>query len=681
MFRSLLIANRGEIAVRVMRTAARLGIETIAVHSDADRDALHVAVADRAVRIGPAPAADSYLAIDKVIAAAREAGAEAIHPGYGFLSENAAFAEACARAGIVFVGPPVSAIRAMGLKDQAKALMEQAGVPVVPGFHGARQETDFLREKAYEIGYPVLIKAVAGGGGKGMRRVDKQISFDEALAGAKREAKAAFGDDRVLIEKFVAAPRHIEIQVFGDGKGAAVHLHERDCSLQRRHQKVIEEAPAPGMTEGLRARMGQAAVAAAKAVDYAGAGTVEFIVDGSAPLHDDTPFYFMEMNTRLQVEHPVTEAITGLDLVEWQLRIAAGDPLPLAQADIPLMGHAVEARLYAEDPGNQFLPSTGQLHALDFAEQDGLRIDTGVREGDMVSPFYDPMIAKLIVHADTRDGALDRLGDALDATLVAGPKTNIGFLGRLAREADFRAGDFDTGFIDDRLEALTAPADGEADAAAMLGAWRLIEAERETSDALARARGAPETSPWAVADGFSLAPRPDAGLPLLVDGSPRLVHFSWSADGPLLRPIAADGAPADDTNADDAEAAIEADMVDIDEGVLVLVDGRQYEVLRQTQDLDAADAGDGSQVRAPMHGRVVTVFVAEGDVVARGDKLAVVEAMKMEHAVLAVSDGVVAETCVADGDQVGEGDLIARIGIISADDDADAADSAEAPPA
>ena len=409
MFSSVLIANRGEIACRVARTAKRLGLRTIAVYSEADANALHVRLCDEAHPIGPAPAQDSYLSIEKLIDVARRTRAECIHPGYGFLSENAGFAEACAKAGIVFVGPPPSAIRAMGLKDRAKALMEKAGVAVVPGYHGDRQEPAFLKQKAYEIGYPVLIKAIAGGGGKGMRKVEKHAEFEAALEAAQREATSAFGEARVLLEKYVTSPRHIEIQVMADAHGNAIHLNERDCSLQRRHQKVIEEAPAPGMTPDMRAAIGAAAVKAAKAVGYTGAGTVEFIADGAGKLRPDG-FWFMEMNTRLQVEHPVTEAITGLDLVELQFRVAAGEALPLAQDEVPLNGHAIEARLYAEDPERGFLPSTGRLVALKLPEGEGIRVDTGVETGSDITAFYDPMIAKLIAHGATREQALARLG-------------------------------------------------------------------------------------------------------------------------------------------------------------------------------------------------------------------------------------------------------------------------------
>ena len=443
MFKSVLIANRGEIACRIARTARRLGLRVIAVYSEADAQALHVRAADEALPIGPAPASQSYLAADKLIAAAKQAKADCIHPGYGFLSENADFAQACRDAGIVFVGPSPEAIRAMGLKDRAKALLEKAGVPVVPGYHGERQEAKFLKEKAYELGYPVLVKAVAGGGGKGMRRVDRHADFDAALEAAQREAKAAFGDERVLIEKYVASPRHVEFQVFADRHGHAIHLGERDCSLQRRHQKVIEEAPAPGMSEALRARMGEAAVAAARAVNYEGAGTIEFIADGAGGLKADG-FWFMEMNTRLQVEHPVTEGVTGLDLVDWEFRVAAGEPLPLKQDQVRLEGHAVEARLYAEDPAHGFLPSTGKLIALQFPEQKGLRIDAGVEAGSEVSPFYDPMIAKLIAHGANRHEALDRLADALEITNSLGPRNKHSFHSPLAPAGDLPQDKFHT---------------------------------------------------------------------------------------------------------------------------------------------------------------------------------------------------------------------------------------------
>src|ERR1700681_823445 len=458
MFRSVLIANRGEIACRIARTAKRLGLRTIAVYSAGDAHALHVRFCDEAYCIGPAPARDSYLAIERIVEVAKQAAAECVHPGYGFHSENADFVDACNQAGIAFVGPPAAAMRAMGVKDRAKTLMEKAGVPVVPGYHGERQDAKFLKEKAYEIGYPVLIKPAAGGGGRGLRRVDKHAEFEAALEGAQREAQSAFGEARVLIEKYIEAPRHIEIQIFADRDGRAIHLGERDCSLQRRHQKVIEEAPAPGMTAALRAEMGSAAVEAARAVGYVGAGTVEFIADGSAGLRSGG-FWFMEMNTRLQVEHPVTEAVTGLDLVEWQFRIAAGEALPLVH--VPLAGHAVEARVYAEDPARGFLPSPGRVTVLELPAGEGIRVDSGVAAGDAVPPDYDPMIAKVIAHAPTRGEALDRLVGALRDTVVVGPRVNTAFLGALAAHAEFRAGRFDTSFIDGHLSELLQAEPGD----------------------------------------------------------------------------------------------------------------------------------------------------------------------------------------------------------------------------
>jgi 3-methylcrotonyl-CoA carboxylase alpha subunit len=638
MFTSVLIANRGEIACRIICTARRMGLRTIAVYSDADAQALHVRMADEAHAIGPAPAAQSYLVIDKLIAAAAAARADCIHPGYGFLSENAGFAEACAAAGIVFVGPPPDAIRAMGLKDHAKALMEQAGVPVVPGYHGDRQEPKFLKQKAYEIGYPVLIKAVAGGGGKGMRRVDRHADFDAALEGAQREAQAAFGDARVLIEKYVSTPRHIELQVFADGHGNAIHLHERDCSLQRRHQKVIEEAPAPGMSAALRAKMGAAAVAAAKAAGYVGAGTVEFIADATGGLKENG-FWFMEMNTRLQVEHPVTETVTGLDLVEWQFRIAAGERLPLRQDQVPLDGHAVEARLYAEDPEHGFLPSTGRLVALRFPQGEGLRIDSGVEAGDAVTPFYDPMIAKVIAHGAARDEALDRLADALDQTVVAGPHANAGFLAALARAPGFRSGAFDTGFIDAHLGELGATAQGLDRAAAATGAAALLAREMAR---LAPAASEP-LSPWDATDAFQLSGERRLALPVLADGEGVVAQVAYGPGGPRVT-------VEDEAAAPDA-AAVEAGNV-----VYVLRKGRQTKVALRDLALDeAGDAGSGGLVRAPMHGKVLGLLVEKGDQVSRGQRVAIIEAMKMEHTLVAPLDGTVTEIAVAKDAQVAEG--------------------------
>ena len=644
MFKSVLIANRGEIACRIMRTAKRLGMRTVAVYSQADAHALHVKLADEAHLIGPAPAAQSYLVIEKIIAAAKASKAECIHPGYGFLSENTAFARACTEAGIVFVGPPPSAIEAMGLKDRAKALMEKAGVPVVPGYHGDKQDPKFLKQKAYEIGYPVLIKAVAGGGGKGMRRVEKHADFDDALEGAMREAQNAFGDARVLIEKYVSAPRHIEMQVFADTQGNAIHLNERDCSLQRRHQKVIEEAPAPGMSAALRAEMGQAAVAAAKAAGYVGAGTIEFIAAGAGGLKSGG-FWFMEMNTRLQGEHPVTEAVTGLDLVEWQFRIAAGEKLPLKQDQVPLEGHAVEARLYAEDPEKSFLPSTGKLIALEFPKDEELRIDTGVEAGDEVTPFYDPMIAKLIAHGQTREAALDRLAEGLDATLVIGPRSNAGFLAALARAPDFRTGEFDTGFIDTHLTELGAgpqPLDHEAVA---FGAQALVARER---DRLAE-RNNGYDSPWDADDGFQLSGTRRLFLPLVAEG--HRINAEVAFDGGEARVSVEGAAPANDATA-----------IAVAEAVYVLRRGRQTKLAPRDLGLEeGADDSSGGLVRAPMHGKVLAVLVEQGASVTRGQRLAIIEAMKMEHTLTATVDGTVAEIAVTVGVQIAEGAKVMMI--------------------
>ena len=647
MLPSVLIANRGEIACRIIRTAKRLGLRTIAVHSEADRDALFVRQADEAHMIGPAPARDSYLRIDRILDVASRTKAAAIHPGYGFLSERAEFAEACEAAGIVFVGPPASAIRAMGLKDAAKALVANAGVPVVPGYHGARQEPEFLRQKAYEIGYPVLIKAVAGGGGKGMRRVDKAADFEAALASAQREATSSFGDPRVLVEKYVLSPRHVEVQVFADGHGNVVHLFERDCSLQRRHQKVIEEAPAPGLSAGMRDAMGQAAVEAARAVGYVGAGTVEFIADAREGLRPDR-FFFMEMNTRLQVEHPVTEAITGLDLVELQLRVASGEPLPFGQADLRIQGHAVEARLYAEDPEKGFLPSTGKLWALSFPESEGIRIDTGVVAGDSVTPFYDPMIAKVIAAGPDRETALDRLSSALGRTIVAGPKTNVGFLRALCDAEAFRAGDFDTGFIDRNLDALGAVRRERDDRAVCFGALKLLDRDltRTASD------------PWEGRDGFQIVGRREQVMPLMVDGKRHDVSVSWE-------PPSRGGGPPDltVTSGETSERRLgtygrqtAASFVPRDEGVYVLDAGRQtFVALFDPFDVDLEHLDGGDAVAAPMHGKLVALFVAAGDRVQKGQRLAIVEAMKMEHALLAPRDGEVEAVTGAPGQQVAEG--------------------------
>jgi 3-methylcrotonyl-CoA carboxylase alpha subunit len=641
MIRRLLIANRGEIAVRIARTARAMGLETVAVHSDADAGALHVAAADHAVRIGPAAPSESYLDGARVIEAARATGADAIHPGYGFLSENPGFVEAVAAAALVFVGPPAAAIRAMGLKDAAKRAMAEAGVPVVPGYHGEAQDDDHLEGAAETIGYPVLIKAVAGGGGKGMRRVADPSGFREALASCRAEAQAAFGDGRVLVEKWIESPRHVEVQVFADTHGNVIHLNERDCSLQRRHQKVIEEAPAPGITQEVRAAMGAAAVRAAEAIGYVGAGTVEFIADGARGLRSDG-FWFMEMNTRLQVEHPVTEAITGLDLVEWQLRVAAGEALPLRQDQIPLRGHAMEARLYAEDPAAGFLPATGRLGHLVFPE--GLRVDAGVRAGDAVSPHYDPMIAKLIAHGPDRETARRRLARALERTEVAGCATNLGFLARLVEDPAFAAGQVDTGLIERAGDRLTAdpPPGSRALAAAALAVARPEAAGAQAGFAL----WAPLAQTVRLAqDGEEIA------VGLTMQGPDRAELEIAGTGLAAWRRAGAwwiDGSPA-------PRAHVEA-------GRVTVFDGRPLALsVPDPLARGAAAAASGDVVEAPMPGHVRALLVAEGETVAAGQRLAVLEAMKMEHALAAPRDGVVAACLVAEGAQVEAGAALIRL--------------------
>jgi len=608
MLPSLLIANRGEIACRVIRTARALGVRTVAVYSDADADALHVRLADTVVRLGPAPARDSYLRGDLILAAARETGAAAIHPGYGFLSENADFAEAVLDAGLIWVGPDPASIRAMGLKDAAKQRMIAAGVPVTPGYLGEDQSPERLAAEADRVGYPVLIKAVAGGGGKGMRRVDDAADFAAALAACRREAAAAFGDERVLIERYILAPRHIEVQVFGDRHGNVVHLFERDCSLQRRHQKVIEEAPAPGMDAATRAAVCDAAVRAARAVDYVGAGTIEFIADASEGLRADR-VWFMEMNTRLQVEHPVTEAITGVDLVEWQLRVASGEPLPLRQEQLTISGHAIEARLYAEDPARGFLPSTGTLIA--FRPGAGVRVDTGVEQGSTISPYYDPMIAKLIAHADTREAARARLGAALAATQVWPVRTNAGFLVRALDHPDFAAGAVDTGLIERAGEALM-PSERPSEAA-------LTAAARTLSGA-------------ALVPGFRLNAPPRREAAFLLDGHPAQV---------ALAPAAGPG--------------------DQRERALITEAGQTYALTPfRAAAAGGGAAGDGA-ILAPMPGRVIAVEVSAGERVRAGQRLVTLEAMKMEHSLSAPFDGVIASLDVAVGAQVADGAALVRV--------------------
>ncbi|HUD52758.1 acetyl/propionyl/methylcrotonyl-CoA carboxylase subunit alpha, partial [Parvibaculum sp.] len=653
MFSSLLIANRGEIAARVMRTAKRMGLRTVAVYSDADAGAYHVRAADDAVHIGPAAAKESYLVIEKIIEAAKRSGAEAIHPGYGFLSENVAFAEACKKAGLIFVGPPASAIKAMGLKDAAKALMEKAGVPVVPGYHGAEQDPRFLEGEAQKIGYPVLIKAVAGGGGKGMRRVDDAASFEKELKSAQREAGAAFGDERVLIEKYVTRPRHIEIQVFADAHGNAVYLHERDCSLQRRHQKVIEEAPAPGMPEEMRRAMGEAAVAAAKAIGYRGAGTVEFIADGSQGLRADA-FWFMEMNTRLQVEHPVTEAITGTDLVEWQLRVAAGEKLPMTQGEIPLNDHAVEVRLYAEDPAKKFFPSTGKLVRLRLPKDEGIRADMGVEEGDEVSMFYDPMIGKIIAHGESRDVALAKLRRFLLDMEVVGPRTNLAFLAEVMGHEAFRNADIDTGFIDRHLDALV-PArtlDAHVLGAALVGHL----AARAGAGRRAQARTREPWSPWAASDGWTLGGQRSEMLNLSFGDEALAVRATPEGQGWRFMHEGVEHV-ADGTLNDGGGIAatvngmrVKAGYVPTPKGFTVIHRGAAYEfAIPDPLDVDVAGEGDTGALRSPMPGKIVAVLVEAGAHVKKGMGLVVMEAMKMEQTLAAAADGVIASVNVAAG--------------------------------
>ncbi|MDT7950386.1 MAG: acetyl/propionyl/methylcrotonyl-CoA carboxylase subunit alpha [Acetobacteraceae bacterium] len=651
MFEKILIANRGEIACRVMRTARRMGIRTVAVFSEADRGALHVEMADDAYPIGPAPSRASYLDGARVLDAARRSGAQAIHPGYGFLSENAAFAEDCAAAGLVFIGPPPAAIRAMGGKSAAKALMAHAGVPLVPGYHGEGQDPALLAAEAERIGYPVLIKASAGGGGKGMRVVTAPAAFAEALALAQGEARASFGDDQVLVERYLTAPRHIEIQVFADRHGNVVHLFERDCSIQRRHQKIIEEAPAPGMPLERRAAMGKAACDAARAIGYEGAGTVEFIAEGDA-------FFFMEMNTRLQVEHPVTEAITGQDLVEWQFRVAAGERLPLLQDALAIDGHAIEVRLYAEDPARDYRPSTGTLHHLRQPEaRPGIRVDTGVRQGDVISVHYDPMIAKLITHGPTRAEALRRMGAALAEYEVAGVQTNLDLLRAVVASPGFAAGRFDTGYLGKHPELLGAEANGAPLAALALAAAALLERRGTAALAVAGLRADPH-SPWAATSAWRLngagtqevtlrdgeaatvlrcAPQPGGSL-VVTEGESsvtvRLVAGAAWLDGVRAAAVVAGSGSA----------------------LTVFLDGKTWPLAVVDRLAPAAGSGGGDErLVAPMPGRVVSVHTAVGASVAKGDVLLLLEAMKVQIRLAAPRDGTVAALRAQAGDLVEEG--------------------------
>ena len=657
MFTKILIANRGEIACRVAATARRLGIKTVAVYSDADARAKHVAACDESVHIGGSAPRDSYLRWERIIEAAKATGAQAIHPGYGFLSENEAFANACAEAGLVFIGPPASAILAMGLKAESKQLMEKAGVPLVPGYHGSDQDPVMLKHEADRIGYPVLIKASAGGGGKGMRAVSKPEEFADALASCQREARNSFGSDAVLIEKYVQRPRHIEIQVFGDTQGNCVYLFERDCSVQRRHQKVLEEAPAPGMTPEMRQQMGLAAVAAAKAVNYVGAGTVEFIVE--QPPEGGMRFYFMEMNTRLQVEHPVTEAITGLDLVEWQLRVAAGQPLPLTQEQLHFSGHAIEARICAENPDKQFLPATGSLQVYRKPthvafERGAVRFDDGVRESDAISPFYDSMVAKLIVHGATREEALAKLDAALAETRIVGLATNVQFLRHVVASRSFAQADLDTALIPREAEVLFDQDRVGRDTAVAAAVAQTLLAERalQGSDPFSRRDGF--RSHGVTQRRFDFEYRGEAVQARLSYGRAGALTLAvGETEGPLLIEPVADGSRFDLQYAGRRElvqtwAVAETVHVFTARGATQIV---EVDVLAHAGET----AAEGGRLTAPMPGKVVSFAVKAGDAVKKGQALAVMEAMKMEHTIAAPADGTVAELLYAPGDQVTEG--------------------------
>ncbi len=672
MFTKILIANRGEIACRVAATARRLGVKTVAVFSDVDANARHVLACDEAVAIGGAAPRDSYLRSERILAAARASGAQAVHPGYGFLSENEGFARACADAGIVFIGPPASAIAAMGSKSAAKALMDKAGVPLVPGYHGERQEGAFLRAQADAIGYPVLIKASAGGGGKGMRRVECSADFEAALASCQREALASFGDQQVLVERYVTKPRHVEIQIFGDSFGHCVYLFERDCSVQRRHQKVLEEAPAPGISEARRAEMGEAAVAAAKAVGYIGAGTVEFIAEPAAD--GDLRFYFMEMNTRLQVEHPVTEAITGLDLVEWQLRVAGGEPLPLRQGELKIHGHAIEARICAENPDANFMPAIGELvvarwpthvefrrnaDAEAFHEPAAVRIDSGFGEGDAISPHYDSMIAKLIVWGADRAQALARLDAALAQAHIVGVQTNIAFLRRVVTSRSFASADLDTALIERERGALfdAPPLPLQCVVGGVVAHALALERARETAD------------PWSRADGWRLHGASTRRFDIEVQGTHHAVTLERLHSGALWLVVgtARWAFATTPRGVDGHDVTVEGRRWSLE----VYANGEQVSVFAPegsgvAHEVDliahAADgAVEGGRLTAPMPGKVIAFLAAAGDAVKLGQPLAVMEAMKMEHTITAPRDGTIAELLYAAGDQVNEGGELLRL--------------------
>ncbi len=671
MFKKILIANRGEIACRIAATARRMGIRTVAVYSDADATAKHVQACDEAVHIGGSAARDSYLRWEKIIEAAQATGAQAVHPGYGFLSENTDFAQACVDAGLVFIGPPASAIEAMGLKAASKQLMEQSGVPLVPGYHGADQNPQVLQAAADDIGYPVLIKASAGGGGKGMRVVEQAADFSAALASCQREAKNSFGNDAVLVEKYVQRPRHIEIQVFADTHGNCVYLFERDCSVQRRHQKVLEEAPAPGMSEALRQRMGAAAVAAARAVNYVGAGTVEFIVEQSSyDQPESMQFFFMEMNTRLQVEHPVTEAITGLDLVEWQLRVASGEPLPLQQEDLRISGHAIEARICAESPDQDFLPATGSmavygLPAHSSFARGAVRVDSGVRQGDAISPFYDSMVAKLIVHGADRQEALARMDAALAQTHIVGLKTNVQFLRHVVRSDSFAHARLDTGLI--AREAAHLFHQETVPLQLAIAAW--VAEVLHTQASAASARPGAWQDPWTACDAWQSHAPMRRVFDLETDGQAHSAVLTQGSHGGLQLQCA--GVDSTFAYAAFPEGGMEVILNGQRHTAHVYLQSSQVHVFtpqgaRQFQDIDrlahaAVAPADVGRLTAPMPGKLLSFSVKAGDTVRQGQALAVMEAMKMEHQIVAPADGCVQELLFAPGDQVSEGAELLRM--------------------
>jgi len=656
MFKKILIANRGEIACRVMRTAKRLGIKTVAVYSEADAHALHVKMADEAYLIGPAPSSESYLRAEIILEVARNSGAEAIHPGYGFLSENAAFAESCAQAGICFIGPLPQAIRAMGGKSTAKQIMQKAGVPVTPGYHADEQNPEILRQAADEIGYPVLIKAVAGGGGKGMRVVKRAADFLENLMSAQKEAKASFGDDRVLLEKYLANPRHVEVQVFADAHGHALYLYERDCSVQRRHQKIIEEAPAPGIDSALRSAMGAAAVNAARAIDYRGAGTIEFLLDV------DRSFYFMEMNTRLQVEHPVTEMITGQDLVEWQLLVAAGEPMPLTeQSQIPLLGHAFEARIYAEDPQKDFMPSVGTLKHLKMpAEMPDVRVDSGVIQGDNISVYYDPMIAKLIVWGEDRKQALLRMNEALAAVEVVGVQTNVALLSAIVNHSAFSNEQLSTRFIEHHAESLLSPPVTAPDEVWAIAALAIFH-QQKTALKMVVEHSRDVHSPWFISDSWRLN-LPAKQILQLREKDKNLTIVASLQGMEITQLQIADKKYASENiiieenriSALIKQSIIKATLVFIAEDLHLFTQGQHF-IFTTAPIAAEQDADIAQRVVAPMPGALTEIFVAAGQTVKKGERLLVVEAMKMQHTLYAPIDGIVKDVFFNAGDLIDEG--------------------------